>query len=100
MKKFVSDPLDQDIIQKFLPQYFCVNPTGGELKQIFTAKAKANQGTDIVIDPNDPQYLQKLARLGGDEKNYTGWWEDYYTSLALQTQAQAEAAATKEVLRE
>ena len=98
MKKFVSDPLDQDIIQKFLPQYFCVNPTGGELKQIFTAKAKANQGTDIVIDPNDPQYLQKLARLGGDEKNYTGWWEDYYTSLALQTQAQAEAAATKEVL--
>jgi hypothetical protein len=98
MKKFVEDPLDQDIIQKFLPQYFCVNPTGKELKQIFTAKARENQGTDIVIDPSDPQYLNKLARLGGDVKNYEGWWEDYYTSLAAQTQREAEAAATKEVL--
>lgn len=98
MKKFVTDPLDQDIIQKFLPQYFCVNPSGNDLKKIFTAKARANQGTDMVIDPNDPQYLQKLARLGGDEKNYEGWWEDYYTSLAAQTQREAEAAATKEVI--
>lgn len=98
MKKFVEDPLDQDIIQKFLPQYFCVNPSGKELKQIFTAKARANQGSDLVIDPNDPQYLTKLARLGGDEKNYEGWWEDYYTTLAAQTQREAEAAAAKEVL--
>jgi hypothetical protein len=98
MKKFVSDPLDQDIIQKFLPQYFCVSPNKGELKKIFTAKAAANQGTDIVIDPNDPEYLTKLARLGGDERNYSGWWEEYYTSLAATTQQQADAAATKEVL--
>ena len=98
MQKFVQDPLDQDIIQKFLPQYFCVNPSAGELKQIFTAKARANQGTDIVIDPNDPNFLTKLARLGGDEKNYAGWWEDYYTTLAAQTQREAEAAASKEVL--
>ncbi len=98
MKKFVADPVDQDIIQKFLPQYFCINPSGNELKQIFTAKAQTNQGTDIVIDPSDPQYLNKLARLGGDEKNYAGWWEDYYTSLAAQTQREAESAASKEVL--
>jgi hypothetical protein len=98
MKKFVADPIDQDIIQKFLPQYFCVNPTQKELKQIFTAKAAANQGTDIVIDPSDPDYLNKLARLGGDEKNYPQWWEGYYTALANQTRAEAEAAATKEVL--
>ncbi len=98
MQKFVQDPLDQDIIQKFLPQYFCVNPTAGELKQIFTAKARANQGTDMVIDPNDPQFLTKLARLGGDERNYSGWWEDYYTTLAAQTQREAETAAAKEVL--
>lgn len=98
MKKFVQDPLEQDIIQKFLPQYFCVNPSAGELKQIFTAKAAANQGTDIVIDPSDPDYLNKLARLGGDEKNYPSWWEDYYTTLAAQTQREAETAATKEVI--
>lgn len=97
MKKFVSDPLDQDIIQKFLPQYFCVSPTKKELNQIFTAKARANQGTDIVLDPNDPQFLTKLARLGGDEKNYANWWEDYYTALAAQTKVEAESAATKEV---
>lgn len=98
MKKFVADPVEQDIIQKFLPQYFCINPSRGELNQVFTAKARANQGTDIVIDPNDPQYLQKLARLGGDEKNYPAWWEDYYSSLAAQTQREAESAAAKEVL--
>lgn len=98
MKKFVSDPLDQEIIQKFLPQYFCVNPSGNELKKIFTAKARANQGTDIVIDPADPQFLNKLARLGGDERNYEGWWEDYYSTLAAQTRREAEAAATKEVI--
>lgn len=98
MKKFVSDPLDQSIIQKFLPQYFCVNPTAGELKKIFVAKAAENIGTDIVIDPNDPKFLQKLAKLGADEKSYPAWWEEYYLSLAATTQQQAEAAATKEVL--
>lgn len=97
MKKFVSDPLDQDIIQKFLPQYFCLNTKPSELKQIFKAKAVANQGTDIIIDPNDPDFVQKLARLGGDEKNYGVWWEDYYTALANTTQQAADSAATKEV---
>jgi hypothetical protein len=98
MKKFVSDPLDQDIIQKFLPQYFCLNASKADMKKIFTAKAAANQGSDIVIDPADPQFLNKLARLGGDEKNYSDWWEDYYTGLAATTQQQAESAATKEVI--
>jgi hypothetical protein len=98
MKKFVSDPLDQDIIQKFLPQYFCVNPSGRELRDIFTAKAVANQGADIVLDPNDPQFLTKLARLGGDPRNYPNWHEDYYMALAAKTQAEAQAAASKEVL--
>lgn len=98
MKKFVADPTEQDIIQKFLPQYFCTNTKPADLKKIFTAKARANQGTDIVIDPSDPQFLNKLAKLGGDEKNYANWWEEYYTSLAATTQANAETAATKEVL--
>lgn len=97
MKKFVDDPLDQSIIQKFLPQYFCLNTNAKDLKNVFTAKAIANQGADIVIDPNDPQFVQKLAKLGGDEKNYGPWWEDYYTALAAQTQQAADAAATKEV---
>lgn len=97
MKKFVSDPLEQDIIQKFLPQYFCLNPSGKDLKSVFKAKAIANQGSDIIIDPNDPDFVNKLARLGGDAKNYGAWWEDYYMTLAAQTQAAAESAATKEV---
>lgn len=97
MKKFVSDPLDQDIIQKFLPQYFCLDTKPEDLKKIFTAKAIANQGADIVLDPADPQFLNKLAKLGGDEKNYATWWEEYYTSLASRTQQEAASAATKEV---
>lgn len=97
MKKFVTNPLEQDIIQKFLPQYFCINTGERELKKIFTAKAVVNQGSDIIINPNDPDFLQKLARLGGDPKNYGNWWEDYYMTLAAQTQQEAAAAATKEV---
>ncbi len=98
MKKFVSDPLDQDIIQKFLPQYFCLDTKPEDLKNIFKAKAIANQGADIVLDPADPQFIQKLAKLGGDEKNYAAWWEDYYATLANQTQQEAAAAASKEVI--
>lgn len=98
MKKFVEDPLDQDIIQKFLPEYFCINPNPAELNQIFTAKAAENVGQDIVINPADPDFLEKLARLGGDEKNYPLWWEGYYQSLAARTRSEAESAATKEVI--
>ena len=98
MKKFVEDPLDQDIIQKFLPEYFCVNPDQKKLRQIFTAKARENVGNDLIINPNDPDFLQKLARLGTDEKNYPLWWEGYYESLAAKTKAEAESAATKEVI--
>jgi hypothetical protein len=98
MKKFVADPTEQDIIQKFLPQYFCVDAKPGELKKIYVAKARTNQGSNIVIDPNDPHFLDKLAQLGGDEKNYPNWWEEYYTTLASTAQQQADQAATKEVL--
>ncbi|HAG27425.1 TPA: hypothetical protein DCG61_01415 [Patescibacteria group bacterium] len=98
MKKFVSDPLDQDIITKFIPEYFCVAPDKRQLNQIFVAKARQNVGNDLIISPSDPDFLEKLARLGSDEKNYPVWWEGYYQSLAAQTKAEADAAAAKEVL--
>jgi hypothetical protein len=98
MKKFVADPLDQDIIQKFLPEYFCVSPDKKKLNEIFTAKARQNAGSDLIINPSDPDFLQKLTRLGSDEKNYPVWWEGYYESLATKTKAEAESAATKEVI--
>lgn len=98
MKKFVADPLDQDIISKFIPEYFCINPDGRQLREIFVAKARTNVGTDLVINPSEPDFLQKLARLGADEKNYPVWWEGYYESLAAQTKAEADKAATKEVI--
>lgn len=98
MKKFVSDPLDQSIIQKFLPEYFCIAPNKKDLNKIFVAKAAENVGNDITINPNDPDFVEKLARLGSDEKNYPQWWEGYYEGLAAQTKAEAESASTKEVL--
>lgn len=98
MKRFVSDPLDQDIITKFIPEYFCVQPDKRQLRDIFVAKARENVGNDLVINPADPDFLTKLARLGGDERNYPLWWEGYYESLAAQTKAEADAAAAKEVL--
>ncbi len=98
MKKFVADPMDQDIIQKFLPEYFCISPDKSKLKEVFVAKARENVGSDLVINPSDPDFLQKLARLGTDEKNYPVWWEGYYETLAAKTKAEADAAATKEVI--
>lgn len=98
MKKFVKDPLDKDIISKFIPEYFCVNPDGRQLRDIFVAKARQNVGADLVINPSDPDFLDKLARLGADEKNYPVWWEGYYQSLAATTKAEADKAATKEVI--
>lgn len=98
MKKFVKDPLDKDIISKFIPEYFCVNPDGRQLRDIFVAKARENVGSDLVINPADPDFLDKLARLGADEKNYPVWWEGYYQSLAATTKAEADKAATKEVI--
>ncbi len=98
MKKFVKDPLDQDIITKFIPEYFCISPDKRKLKDIFVAKARTNVGSDLIINPADPDFLDKLARLGSDEKNYPIWWEGYYESLAAQTKSEADKAATKEVI--
>jgi hypothetical protein len=98
MKKFVSDPLDQDIIQKFLPEYFCIDSDKEKLNEVFTAKARQNVGNDLIINPADPDFLDKLARLGSDEKNYPVWWEGYYESLAFKTKTEAQNAATKEVI--
>ncbi len=98
MNKFVSDPLDQDIIKKFLPEYFCINPNRKDLNEIFVAKARENVGQDLTINPGDPDFVQKLARLGSDEKNYPQWWEGYYESLAARTKLEADTAATKEVI--
>ncbi|HMQ01986.1 MAG TPA: hypothetical protein PKD79_02880, partial [Candidatus Doudnabacteria bacterium] len=44
MQRFVSDPLDQDIISKFIPEYFCIAPDGRQLRDIFVAKARDNVG--------------------------------------------------------
>ncbi len=98
MQKFVSDPLDQAIIQKFLPEYFCIPKNKDDLRQIYQAKARENIGENIVMDPTDPDFFNKLAVLGTDEKNYPSWWGDYYETMAFQTQRQAESAASKEVV--
>jgi hypothetical protein len=98
LKKFVEDPLDQDIIRQFLPEYFCIPQNKEQLKQIFTAKARQNAGADIVLNPNDPDFFNKLGKLGGDEQNYPDWWEIYFEGLANQTRAEADSAATKEVI--
>lgn len=96
LKKFVSSTADQAIIQNFLPEYFCVPTDPAKMKQIFVAKALESQG-DITLNPNDPDFLVKLANLGRVE-NFPQWWESYYMSLAAQTRSEAEKAATKEVI--
>jgi hypothetical protein len=98
LQKYVSDPLDQEIIKRFIPQYFCLPKNPDELKQIFTQKAQDYLGFDPTrIDPTDPGFYQKLAQSGSYFATPEGQ-ENYYEGLAAQASSAAAEAATKEVI--
>jgi hypothetical protein len=97
MEKFVDDPLDQDIIKNFLPEYFCIPKNKEQLRHIFDTKAAQNIGSGVAIDINNPKYFELLGQSLGDEKSQSPWWEQYFTDLAAQTQTESQKAAINEV---
>lgn len=96
LNKYVGNKLDQDIIKQFIPQFSC-NKQNQDLKPIFQAKASQYLGFDPQsVNPNDPNYYQKLSSVG-DFLASPGGWEIYYQDLASQAESQAEAAASREL---
>ncbi len=97
LTKYVQDSLDRKIIKKFIPKLQCGSKPQN-LQPVFKAKAQEYLGFDpSIIDPNDPDYYEKMARVG----NYLaspGGWKSYYEDLASQAETEAEKAAERELI--
>ena len=95
LNKYVSDPLDREMAKNFIPEVTCGK--GKDLNQAFTAKANQYLGFDpTTLDPNDPDYYQKLAKVGNYMSSAQGW-KQYYQGLAAQAEAKAQEAASNEI---
>lgn len=96
LNKYVSETLDRQIIKKLIPQFNC-GQQNESLKIVFKAKAQEYLGFDPnTISINDPNYYQKLAKVGDFMASPNGW-ETYYNDLAKMAQSQAEKASEKEL---
>lgn len=95
LNKYVKDPLDRVMIKNFIPQVNCGN--NSSYSTAFKAKADGYLGFDPAsLDPSDPEYYSKLARVGNFLAQ-PGGWELYYKDMATQVQAAAEKAAGVEL---
>lgn len=96
LNKYVSDPLDRTIAKNFIPQISCGST--GNNNQAFQAKANQYLGFDpSTLNPNDPQFYQKMAKTGDFFSSSQGW-QVYYQGLADQAQSAAQNAANQEIL--
>lgn len=96
LNKYVSDSFDRQIIKKIMPQFSC-NSQDPKLKQLFEAQAQQYLGFDPKgMDPKDPNFNDKLARVG-DFLSQPEGWQLHYQNLARQTQSEAELAVTREL---
>ena len=96
LNKYVSDNLDRQIIKKFVPQFNC-NKKDPNLKAVFEAKASDYLGfTPDDISPSDPEYFQKMAKVGNFLASPDGW-NLHYDDLANQAKSESEKSAEKEL---
>lgn len=96
LKKYVTNQIDRQIIKRFIPQLSCgAQPVG--LKSVFKAKAESNLGFDPTsLNPSDPKYFQKLAKVGDFMSSPNGW-QLYFEEMAAVAKSEAEKAADKEL---
>lgn len=96
LNKYVSDAADRAMIKNFIPEVSCGNTQ--DYSKAFQAKAGQYLGFDPnVLDPNDPNYYAKLARVGNFLSSSQGW-EFYYQGVAAQAQSSARQAANSELM--
>ena len=95
LNKYVADPLDRVMVKNFIPQVNCGNSK--DYSSAFKAKADQYLGFDPNgLDPKDPNYYTKLAKVG-DFMSQPNGWELYYKGIASQAQGAAEKAAGNEL---
>ncbi len=96
LQKYVGQQIDRQIIKRFIPQFSCGANTR-DLKPVFEAKAKDYLGfSPENIDPKDPEYFTKMARVGEFLSSPNGW-KVYFEDLAKVAEIEAEKAANKEL---
>lgn len=95
LNKYVSDSLDRNIIKTFIPQLSCgAHP---DLGPVYQAKANQYLGFDPnTLDPKDPNFYQKLARVGDFMSSPQGW-QLYYQDLARQAESEAQRSVDREL---
>jgi hypothetical protein len=95
LDKYVQKAQDQRMVLAFVPQFNCgqqVNMTQ-EYKQL----ARQHLGFEpATLDTNDPQFYQKLSRMGDFLSSPSGW-EAKYEDLAKEALAEAKRAADNEI---
>lgn len=95
LNKYVPDSLDRNIIKTFIPELSCGSQPN--LDPVYQAKANQYLGFDPnTLDPKDPNFYQKLARVGDFMSSPQGW-QLYYQDLANQTESQAQRAVDREL---
>lgn len=95
LNKYVNDPADRAMIKSFIPEVSCGNVP--DYSRAYQAKAGQYLGFDPnSLDPNDPNYYQKLSRVGNFLSSAQGW-ELYYKGIAAQAQSAAKEAVTNEL---
>ncbi len=95
LNKYVSDSLDRNIIKTFIPQLSCGSQPN--LYPVFQAKADQYLGFDPnTLDPKDPNFYQKLARVGDFLSSPQGW-QLYYQDLASQAESEAQQSVDREL---
>ena len=83
------------MVKNFIPQVNCGNSK--DYSSAFKAKADQYLGFDPNgLDPKDPNYYTKLAKVG-DFMSQPNGWELYYKGIASQAQGAAEKAAGNEL---
>ena len=96
LQKYIPNLVDRAIIKRFIPQFNCAD-RASDLAPVFQAKAKEYLGFDIgSLKHSDPDYYQKLARVG-DFLSYPQGWEAYYEGIAEEAKSEAEKAAEREL---
>ncbi|MCL5666824.1 MAG: hypothetical protein M1383_03575 [Patescibacteria group bacterium] len=96
LNKYVSENLDRQIIKEFIPQFSC-GQQNRDLQPVFQAKAAQYLGFNPAsMDPKDPNYYEKMARVGDFLASPNGW-ALYYQDLASQAESAAEKAAEQEL---
>ncbi|MCL5008760.1 MAG: hypothetical protein M1400_00260 [Patescibacteria group bacterium] len=96
LNKYVSDNLDRQIIKKLVPQFNC-GKQDPNLKTVFEAQAGRYLGFDPTsVDPSDPNYYQKMAKVGDFLASPQGW-SLHYGDLADTAKGEAEKSAEQEL---